>query len=157
MKWKALVPKEVSREHAHPVDDHLVNVNFEAFGDKIYSIALYSSGRELQPSHFAVVVNSYSSHIPNDNSRRELTLDLKVSGLEFATGGLLDGCKVELGIVSSLKTFRRQWNGLINLHTSLLIRDILSPRGGDYFCSQTSTLEHANQVKILLHPTSFLF
>ena len=145
MQFKALVPKEKARDYAYPLEDDLINIDFGQVGDRVHSIALYTCGRELQPFHFAVVVKSCSRHVPHDKTQREVILNLKVSGLEFATNDLLNGCKVTLSVVTSVRTFRRQWSGLINLHTSLLVRDILSPRGGSYFCCQPSSIERGHQ------------
>ena len=108
--------------------------------------SFHLSGKELQFC-FAVVVSvrkDFNSRSRCEQPQCELILDLKVSRLEFAANELLDGCEVELKVVTSLKTVRRQWNGLINLHTSVLVRDILYPRGGAYFCRQTT---HSGQLQ----------
>ena len=146
MKWRAFISRKVAKDVAHPVEDDLVSVDFSQVDERILSSAFHLSGQELQFC-FAVVVSvrkDFNSHSRREHPRCELILDLKVSGLEFAANELLDGCEVELKVVTSLKTVRRQWNGLINLHTSVLVRDILYPRGGAYFCCQTT---HCGQIQ----------
>ena len=69
----------------------------------------------------------------NSTSGAELTLTLKIFGLEAVSMFALENHTIELKVVTSLTTALRQWNGLINLHTSQLVRDILYPRGGPYF------------------------
>ena len=159
IKWKGLISKEIGRKVAHPVEDDLISMDFSQLDERILSSALYMSGQELQ-FRFAMVdslrkdFHSQSRYSNRDQLRCELVLDLKVSGLEFATNELLDGCEIELKVVTSLKTVRRQWNGLINLHTSVLVRDILCPRGGAYFCCQTSGSEqfqHYSKVRVIIH------
>lgn len=156
MKWKAFISRDVARSNAHPVEDDLVVVDFSQVGEHVYSSALHLSGRELQ-FRFAIVENvTRDSSSRDDHSRRDpnqqcvLVLTLKVSGLEFATTSeLLDGSEVELKVVTSLKTVYRQWSGLINLHSSMLVRDIISPRGGAYFCCPAPSCE-ALQYKSLV-------
>ena len=145
IKWKALISRELAKSNAHPAEDDLVVVNFSQISEHVYSSALHLSRKDLQ-FRFALVesvtkdLNSqanHSRHDPNKQTQCVLVLTLKVSDLEFATTSeLLDGSEVELRVVTSLKTVRRQWSGLINLHSSLLVRDIISPRGGAYFCCQ---------------------
>ena len=146
MKWRAFISKKMAKEVAHAVEDDLVSIGFSQLDERILSSAFHLSGKDLQFC-FAVVVSlrkDFNSHSRCEQPRCELILDLKVSGMEFATNELLDGCEVELKVVTSLKTVRRQWNGLINLHTSVLVRDILYPRGGAYFCCQTT---HSEQIQ----------
>jgi hypothetical protein len=144
MKWKAFISRDVAKNNAHPVEDDLVVIDFSQVSEHVYSSALHLSGKDLR-FRFAMVeavTKNFSSRA--DPSRRDpdhstqqcvLVLTLKVSDLEFATTSeLLDGSEVELKIVTSLKTVRRQWSGLINLHNSILVRDTISPRGGAYFC-----------------------
>ena len=160
MKWKAFISRDVARSNAHPVEDDLIVVDFSQLSEHVYSSALHLSGKDLQ-FRFAMVesvTKDFSAQI--DHSRRGpnhptqqcvLVLTLKVSDLEFATTSeLLDGSEVELKIVTSLKTVRRQWNGLINLHNSILVRDIISPRGGAYFCCPTPGSE-AFQYKLMVY------
>ena len=143
---------------AHPVEDDLVSIDFSHLDERIYSSVFYLSGQELQ-FHFAMVesvskdFNSqtrYSKHESREHSQCELVLNLRVSGLGFALNDILGGSVVELNVITSLKTVRRQWNGLINLHTSVLVRDILCPRGGVYFCCQRTAYEqpkHSSKVR----------
>ena len=144
MKWKAFVSRDVAKSNAHPAEDDLVVIDFSQISEHVYSSALHLSGKDLQ-FRFAMVetvTKDFSSQV--DNSKHDpnkqvqqcvLVLTLKVSDLDFATTSeLLDGSEVELKVVTSLKTVRRQWSGLINLHSSILVRDIISPRGGAYFC-----------------------
>lgn len=148
IRWKALISREIARKFAYPVEDDLVVVDFTQLNERVYTSALCLSGQELQ-FRFAVVesvsispATQYSRGASsNEQPHCELVLNLKVSRLEFATNELLDGSEVELKVVTSLKSVRRQWSGLINLHTSVLVRDILCPRGGAYFCCQTTDRE----------------
>ena len=144
IKWKGLISTAIAANNAHPVEDDLLVIDFNQINERVYTSALHLSGKELQ-FRFAVVqsltktVDSPANHVrqgTSNSTQYTLVLTLKVSGLEFAINELLDGCEVELKVVTSLKTVRRQWNGLINLHTSVLVRDIISPRGGAYFCCQ---------------------
>lgn len=162
MKWKAFISRDVARNNAHPAEDDLVVVDFSQVSEHVYSSALHLSGKDLQ-FQFAMVesvTKDFSSRA--DHSRRDpnyptqqcvLVLTLKVSDLEFATTSeLLDGSEVELKIVTSLKTVRRQWNGLINLHSSILVRDIISPRGGAYFCCPAQGSEALqNKLTVLIN------
>ena len=144
MKWKAIISREVAKNNGHPAEDDLVVVDFSQVSEHVCSSALHLSGKDLQ-FRFAMVETvtkdfssqvDHSRHDPNKQMQQcVLVLSLKVGDLDFATTGeLLDGCEVELKVVTSLKTVRRQWSGLINLHSSILVRDIISPRGGAYFC-----------------------
>ena len=162
IKWKAFISREIARSNAHPVEDDLLVVDFSQIDQRVYSSALHLSGKELQ-FRFAMVesltkdfnpqVNN-SRHGPGQQTQCVLVLSLKVSGLEFATNELLDSSEVELKVVTSLKTVRRQWSGLINLHTSILVRDVISPRGGAYFCQTTAksreTVQYPSLVCIIL-------
>lgn len=49
----------------------------------------------------------------------------------------IDFQDVNLTYLCFMSPFVRNWNGLINVHRSKLIHDILSPRGGKYFCHNT--------------------
>lgn len=153
LKWKALISRDKAKNNAHPAEDDLVVVDFSQINEHVCSSALHLSGKDLQ-FRFALVESitkdfssqvNHSRHDPNKQTQCVLVLTLKVSDLEFATSNeLLDGSEVELRVVTSLKTVRRQWSGLINLHSSLLARDIISPRGGVYFCCQTPGHEGCN-------------
>lgn len=160
IKWKAFISRDVAKSNAHPAEDDLVVVDFRQVSEHVYSSALHLSGKDLQ-FRFAMVENvrkDFSSQA--DHSRRDpnrqvqqcvLILTLKVSDLEFATTSeLLDGSEVELKVVTSLKTVRRQWSGLINLHSSILVRDIISPRGGAYFCCPAPDCEALQDKSLVL-------
>lgn len=56
--------------------------------------------------------------------------------------------RVKLRPVMSVGTFLRQMNGLIRLHTSQLARDILHPRGGDYFGQSPSHRPHSSPSEV---------
>lgn len=167
MKWKAYITKDKAKNFEHPVEDDLVSIDFNQLDEQIHSSIFYFSGQELQ-FRFAMVESmskdfksrtQYSRHRSNEQSHCEVILNLKVIGLRFALNDLLNGCKVELNVITSLKTVRRQWNGLINLHTSVLVRDILCPRGGAYFCCQANVVEQSKPPSLVsaftfLYPAS---
>ena len=71
---------------------------------------------------------------PQDRQKFRLKLQLKVAKL-LSSFVSPKRCKVKLKVVTNLAGFMRQWNGLINLHTNGLVRDILRPRGGVYFAA----------------------
>ena len=157
LKCKAFVSLDQARQYAHPVERDLVIVDFrDAFESRGF-IEMGNTGYFPNFQYrFGVVesVNRLFSHPtslnqgsgpqPSDKntstsvtaatiSGAELTLNLKVFGMHFASMFSLENQGVQLNVVTSLTTALRQWNGLINIHASQLVRDILYPRGGAYF------------------------
>ena len=145
LKCKAFISQSQAQQYAYPVERDLVVVDFQ-------EPYLQMGNIEIFQYRFAVVesVNRMFIHPASDTNLRqvsgtnkdtntslntgaELTLTLKIFGLEAVSMFSLENHTVELKVVTSLTTALRQWNGLINLHTSQLVRDILYPRGGAYF------------------------
>lgn len=62
---------------------------------------------------------------------------------------------VFLRYVTYLSNYLRKWNGLVGLFKNKLIKDILNPRGGDYFCKISDDEYNSNtQVsKYFISPT----
>lgn len=54
---------------------------------------------------------------------------------------------VKLTIVLFMSSFVRSWNSLIGLYRSKLISDILSPRGGVYFCKTAAAVRDDDSFK----------
>ena len=162
LKCKAFISQSQAQQYAYPVERDLVVVDFQEPYLQMGSIEIFQY-------RFAVVesVNRMFIHSATDTNLRqvsgtnkdtntslntssntgaELTLTLKIFGLEAVSMFSLENHTVELKVVTSLTTALRQWNGLINLHTSQLVRDILYPRGGAYFGltnRQQGAREHA--------------
>ena len=159
LKCKAFITQSQAQQYAYPVERDLVIVDFREpylqMGNTEYHFAVVESVNRMF-IHSATDTNSHqfsgtnkdtnTSLNTNINSGAELTLTLKIFGLEAVSMFSLENHTVELKVVTSLTTALRQWNGLINLHTSQLVRDILYPRGGAYFGlknRQQGAREHA--------------
>ncbi len=109
---KAVMSCKSAREYAHPNERDLIIVD------------LHRNSKRC----FAIVDNYKHTYLPGDSC--EVFLWLKIySPIVFRQGE-----EVELKVVMSLTNEIRQWTGLINFHTSCLIRDLLYPRGKEYFC-----------------------
>jgi len=126
---KTTMPSRKAREYAHPNERDLV----------IFEEDYKKNSKVL----FSLVDNHRHNYIrqPDGTEVCEVTIHLK---LHIATLPVFcrKGCKVVLSVVLSLANEIRQWEGLVNLHTSQLARDILHPRGKDYFCCSTAPLHN---------------
>ena len=108
------MPSSAAREYAHPTERDLIVVKNRQ-GERCFAIV------EQQKHTFFRSTEGPSC---------EVLIDVKLSG-QF---GVVEKSEVELSVVKSLTNEIRQWIGLINFHTSLLARDLLYPRGREYFC-----------------------
>ena len=132
------LPLELGKQYAHPVQQHLVRVELQqqhsADTEGLNLFAYVDSyTRILQhppPSHDPHIPSSSG---PNPGPYFELTLCLRISKLDFAISSSLENHEVRCTVVTTLADYVRKWNGLVNLHTSPLAANILSPLGGVYF------------------------
>ena len=165
LKCKAFITQSQAHQYAHPSERDLVVVDFQGPYLQMGNMEIFQYRFAVVESVNRMFVQSASdaslrqvsgtskdtntSLNTNSTSGAELTLTLKVFGLEAVSMFSLENHTVELKVVTSLTTVLRQWNGLINLHTSQLVRDILYPRGGVYFGlknRQQGARDHAHKL-----------
>ncbi len=110
---KTIMPSYKAREYAHPNERDLVVVETKHSSEKC----------------FAIVDGHKHNFIQGDKC--EVFITVKVCR---QPGFCQVGVNIDLKVVMSLTNEIRQWMGLINFHASALARDILNPRGREYFC-----------------------
>ena len=131
IKCKTKLPLELGKQYAHPVQQHLIRVEHGAGAHLFAYVDSYTRIlQHLPPNHDP---RSPSSSGSNPGSYFELTLCLRVCKLDFAHSSSLENREIRCTTVASLADHVRKWNGLVNLHTSPLAANILSPLGGVYF------------------------
>ena len=115
------MPSYKAREYAHPNERDLIVVETKHSSEKFFAI-----------------VDGHKHNFIQGN-KCEVFITVKVCR---QPGFCQVGENIDLKVVMSLTNEIRQWTGLINFHASGLARDILNPRGREYFChpsrSQTS-------------------
>ena len=165
VKCKAFITQSQAHQYAHPSERDLVVVDFQGPYLQMGNMEIFQYRFAVVESVNRMFVQSTSdaslrqvsgtnkdtntSLNTNSTSGAELTLTLKIFGLEAVSMFALENHTIELKVVNSLTTALRQWNGLINLHTSQLVRDILYPRGGPYFGlknRQQGARDHAHKL-----------
>ena len=147
MKCKSIISNSKAKVYAHPNERDLVILQFKKFSNRIPSMMFHTGVLSNFQYRFAFVESLNRSFLDASSSRAgqtstdtsflpecELDLSLKVSGMDSLTNLPMEGTQAVIKVVGSLTTMIRQWNALINLHGSQLVRDILNPRGSQYFC-----------------------
>lgn len=109
---KAIMSSKNAREYAHPNERDLVVVEMQRSSERRFAI-----------------VDSHRHYFQGDNCEVFIVLKMICRPGMFQIRE-----RVELKVVMSLTNEIRQWTGLINFHASALVRDLLNPRGKDYFC-----------------------
>ena len=120
-------------------------IDFRDLLEFTYALPMGGGESNLNMRHRFAVVESLSrdAKMPeisesktldrSSNGGFEMTFLLKVLNLGVVSGHFIENREIEIEVITSLTSTLRQWNGLINLHHSQLVRDILHPRGGIYF------------------------
>ncbi len=127
---KTVMLNKSAREYAHPNERDLVVVETKWNSERCFAIVDSHRHNYLQGSNCEVLIALKMCCLPGVYRTEK---------------------KVELKVVMSLTNVIRQWTGLINVHTSSLVRDILNPRGKEYFCqpSLTKSSLRVSQVKFV--------
>lgn len=153
LKCNSTIAQEQAQIYAHPCERDLVVINFQPCLQlsnlvPMYRFAVVETVTRSIP-HPHVSSGSHRGGLQQSTSQSgnsscgvknevELTLTLKILKLDFGSFFSIKNCIVELTVATSMTTALRQWNGLINFHNSQLVRDVLHPRGGRYFCLDSS-------------------
>lgn len=122
MRCKSTISSQQLREYEYPNELFLVMVEWNATGG-----SWVSSESEIQFAvvECATVDNSCSSHV-------DLFLDMRLMGNDTDIFSTINQ-KVKIYSLASLSMALSQWDALSKLHQNRLSRDLLSPRGGEYF------------------------
>ena len=153
MKCKTSISSQQLKESAYPADGFLVVVDWNAA--RPFWVSPESE------MNFAVVEHAII-HNTNDCNRVELVLDLCLIG---NNGDLFSSSKQKVMIYSlaALTPFLYQWEALSKLHQNRISRDLLSPRGGEYFGlkavsnQQTASLEKEHFLVSCLESSSCMW
>ena len=124
VKCKSLITSQQLKDSSYPAEGFLVVVDWNATDPSWVS-------PESEMS-FAMVEHAIIHPASEDSSRVELVLDLCLVGTHASLFSSSKH-KVRLYPLVSLTPFIYQWEALSKLHQNRLTRDLLSPRGGEYF------------------------
>ena len=145
IKCSSVVSHHIAQINAHPLERNLVVIDFQDLLEFACVLPMGGVESNLNMRHRFAVVESFSRSVkmPENSDKDtlgsssvsgvEITFLLKVLSLGVVSAYSIEGRSIEINVITSLTPMIRQWNGLINLHHSQLIRDILHPRGGIYF------------------------
>lgn len=135
IKCKTIITDQQAHNLEYPYENYLVILTSAGSNSSVqrFGIELEEHGPKQQCLGLvqATQRSSLTDHSSSSPPTWELILELWVFGMTQSLSRRNQS--IHLRPVTSLATTLRQWNALIKLHTSLLVRDILWPRGGVYF------------------------
>lgn len=134
IKCKTRIPYNLGKQYAHPVQHNLVRVELGQQHEGVHLFSFVDSYTRIEQHPPPAERNSSSPTGLSSGSYYELTLCLRICKLDFAMSSSLENHEITCTVVTNLADYVRKWNGLVNLHTSPLAANILSPLGGVYFC-----------------------
>ena len=83
-----------------------------------------------QEQKFGLVAEVFTKNEPSSSNSEKIEICI-----QFCSVAVPNIKRINLRFVTYLSTFIRKWYGLINLHRNKVVRDLMNPRGGLYFCS----------------------
>ena len=152
IKCRATIDNQLKLDFAYPCENHLVIVTHLSSSDRKGEVLQEEESDSHQLS-FALVQSTQLSSLTDrhdDGSRSPSMWELLVELWAHYTdpSDSWRNHRVKLRPVMSVGTLLRQMNGLIRLHTSQLVRDILHPRGGVYFGQSPGHRPHSSPSEV---------
>lgn len=125
---------------------------FEAVNDTADDAEVVNAMDLEQEQKFGLVVDVFTQNelSPSDSKKIEICI-------QFYSVAVPDIKCINLRFVTYLSTFIRKWYGLINLYRNKVVRDLMNPRGGAYFCSNTNEEPSGDYDSVSHHVIFFLF